>query len=157
MVENIKARLVRSIFSLILLFFMKTLLQLAVWNLVKKKWFIAKWIDVRNIFIHLKLEVTITYCVLYMEIISYIMIFLRYRDNIERLNYNLSKIKLYQKPKTWILKKCLFLNVLYRYITKRSWQILHVFDSYESNHFKMIMISVTSLSLSWLIYHQAFK
>lgn len=127
MVENIKARLVRSIFSLILLFFMKTLLQLAVWNLVKKKWFIAKWIDVRNI------------------------------DNIERLDYNLSKIKLYQKPKTWILKKCLFLNVLYRYITKRSWQILHVFDSYESNHFKMIMISVTSLSLSWLIYHQAFK
>lgn len=50
MVGNIKARLVRSIFSLILLFFMKTLLQLAVWNLVKKKWFIAKWSDVRNMF-----------------------------------------------------------------------------------------------------------
>lgn len=96
MVENIKARLVRSIFSLILLFFMKTLLQLAVWNLVKKKWFIAKWSDVRNMFYTSETGSNDNVLrTVHGDNILHNDIFLRYRDNIERLDYNLAKIKLY--------------------------------------------------------------
>lgn len=96
MVENIKARLVRSIFSLILLFFMKTLLQLAVWNLVKKKWFIAKWSDVINIFYTSETGSNDNVLrTVHGDNILHNDIFLRYRDNIERLDYNLAKIKLY--------------------------------------------------------------
>lgn len=96
MVENIKARLVRSIFSLILLFFMKTLLLLAVWNLVKKKWFIAKWSDVRNMFYTSETGSNDNVLrTVHGDNILHNDIFLRYRDNIERLDYNLAKIKLY--------------------------------------------------------------
>lgn len=96
MVENIKARLVRSIFTLILLFFMKTLLQLAVWNLVKKKCCIAKWSDVRNMFYSSETGSNDNVLrTVHGDNILHNDIFLQYCDNIERLDYNLAKIKVY--------------------------------------------------------------